>query len=274
MNSATNWAFEETGKSTHALPSDALLQLFLRLEDIKLTSSYPRGTVLFAEGQRAAGIYLLRSGRVKVSISSAGGKKVILRIHRAGVLLGVDSVLKDVPCGVTVEAVERCHIDFVPRSDFMKALEKSEAASLGMAHMLSDELSAVVEHLRSLLLSQSAAEKLARLLLSWCDEQSLTRRKEATRVIPGLTHEEIGQMICTSRETVTRVLAEFRRKRMIRLRGKSIFVSDREALESVAGVEKDFSELKKLGCDERHSQPNERRDKIPEPFIMSLDSFI
>jgi CRP/FNR family transcriptional regulator, cyclic AMP receptor protein len=232
MQKATNLDFEETTKSNHSITCDALLPLFLGFEDLKLTSIYPRATVLFAEGQPADGVYLLRSGRAKVSISSAEGKKVILRVAQAGALLGANSVFKAVPYDATVETMERCRVDFVPRPEFMKLLDQSEAARVAMAYILSDELSDLVEHLRSLLLSQSASEKLARLLIKWCDEQGEVA-PEGTRVNPGLTHEEIAQMICASRETVTRLFAEFRRKEIVSFAGNAIFVRHLNALESM-----------------------------------------
>lgn len=244
MNNATNLNLE-TAKGTYCLAGDALLHLFLRLEDIKLTSIYPRGTVLFAEGQPADRVYLLRSGRAKISISSAAGKKVILRVQSASAILGVKSVIRDEPYDITVETIERCRIDFVSRSDFMKVLNESETARVGVADTLSNELSDVVDHLRSLLLSQSCAEKLARLLLKWCDDQDELRTEEI-HLNPGLTHEEIAQMICTSRETVTRVLSEFRRKHVISLVGNTIVVSHRKVLEFVAGIEKDLDGSKKI----------------------------
>ena len=229
----TNLDVDETRKSSHSLTCDALLPLLLGFEDLKLTSIYPRATVLFAEGQRADGVYLLRFGRAKVSISSAEGKKVILRVEQAGALLGVNSVLKAVPYDVTVETLERCRVDFVPRPEFMKLFDQSEAARVAMAHTMSSELNGVVEHLRLLLLSQSASEKLARLLLKWCDEQGEVR-PQAVRVNLGLTHEEVAQLICVSRETVTRLFAELRRKQIVSFADNAIFVRDLNALESLA----------------------------------------
>lgn len=243
MNNATNLNLENA-KGTYSLAADALLHLFLRLEDIKLTSIYPRGTVLFAEGQPANRVYLLRSGRAKISISSAAGKKVVLRVQPASAILGVNSVIREAPYDVTVETIERCRIDFVSRSDFMKILDESETARLGVADTLSNELSDVVEHVRSLLLSKSCEEKLARLLLKWCDDQGELRSGEI-QLNPRLTHEEIAQMICASRETVTRVLSEFRRRHVINLVGNTVVVCKRNVLEFVAGVEQDFEGSKK-----------------------------
>ena len=232
MKKATNLHVEETGKD-YSLPCDAMLQLILGLDEIKLTSIYRRGSVVFAEGEQADGIYLLRSGRVKISISSAAGKTVILRVEQAGALLGVNSVVKDVPHDVTVETIERSRIDFIPRPDFMKLLDKTDPAPIGVAHALGNELSDALEHVRSLLLSRSAAEKLAGLLVKWCDEQG-AGEKEDVRVNPGLTQEEIAQMICASRETVSRLFADLKRKQIVSTADNAIFVHDRNALESLA----------------------------------------
>ncbi len=229
MRKATNLDVDQTGKGNHSLAYDALLQLLLGCEDVRLTRIYPRATVLFAEGQPADGVYLLRSGRVKSSISSAAGKTVILRVEQAVALLGVNSVVKDLPHDVTVETIERCRIDFIPRPDFMRLLDKTDPALIGVAHALGNELSDALEHVRSLLLSRSAAEKLARLLLKWCDEQG-ELGPEGVRVNPGLTHEEIAQMICTSRETVTRLFAELRRKHIVNFADSAMHVRNRKAL--------------------------------------------
>ena len=234
MQNATNLDVETEGNSGCPLPDAALLQLFHGNDGIKLTSIHPRGGVLFVEGQPGDGVYLLRTGRAKVSISSAAGKTVILRIAQPGSLLGVNSVIKDVPHEVTVETLERCRIDFISRSDFMKALAKTDPALVGVAHTLGNELSEVFDHLRSLLLSQSAAERLVRLLLKWCDEEGESG-PEGVRVNSGLTHEEISQIICTSRETVTRLFAELRKSHNVVFSGHAIFVRDRRALESLVG---------------------------------------
>lgn len=228
----TTLEVEQTGEGSHSLTRDTLLHLFLGFDDLRLTRIYPRATVLFAEGQPADGIYLLRAGHVKISISSAVGKKTILRIQEAGSLLGVNCVLRDVPYDVTAETVERCRIDFVSRSNFMKLLDTSDAVRVGVAHTLSNELSDLVEHMRSLLLSQSASERLIRLLLKWCDEQG-EFESEKVRLNPGLTHEEIAQIICVSRETVTRLFAELRRKQIVSFADNAIFVRDPRRLESL-----------------------------------------
>ena len=217
---------------TGPLPCDSLSPDFHGFDDIKLSSTHPRGDVLFAEGQPAVGVYVLCAGRAKISISSSEAKTLILRIAQPGDVLGVNSVLKGLPYEATVETLERCQIDFVPRADFIKLLDKSEAARVGVSKVLGNELSELVERARLLLLSQSAKEKLVRLLLKWYDEIGEQTAK-GTRLNHGLTHEEIGQMICASRETVSRLLTELKRKQIVRPNGTGIFVRNRAALETI-----------------------------------------
>src|SRR6185369_198276 len=98
------------------------------------------------------------------------------------------------------------------------------------------QLAQVVElgadHIRSLVLSHSAAEKLAHLLLEWMAENGKDV-DNGTRIQLLMTHEDISQLIGTSRETVTRLLKEFREKRILSIKGASLTVHDRAALEAL-----------------------------------------
>ncbi|MGH9880695.1 MAG: Crp/Fnr family transcriptional regulator [Pyrinomonadaceae bacterium] len=203
-------------------------------DDVKLSKYYPRGSVLFVEGHRPRGVYVLCEGRAKVSISSSEGKTLVLRIAQPGDLLGLHSALTGLPYDATVATLENCRIDFVSRSDFTKLLDRSKTARVTLPEVLSRQLSDVIERARSLLLSQSAAEKLAKLLLKWCDELGKPT-SQGIHLNHGLTQEEIAQVICASRETVSRLLAELKRKQIVRLNGTAIFVRNRAALELVAG---------------------------------------
>lgn len=210
-----------------------LSQLLIAMEEVRLTSIHPRGAIVFAQGQLARGVYVLRAGRVKVSLSSAEGRTLILRVAQAGALLGVNSVVKDVPYDVTVETLERSRMDFIPGGEFLRLIDKSDSMRASLLRFLADESSDLLECVRSLLLSQSAAEKLAGLLLR-CSNGSTTNSE--TRLCLGLTHEEIAQMIGASRETVTRLFGEFKRKQILSFANSMIVVSDRRALESIAGM--------------------------------------
>jgi len=222
-----------SNESAAQIPCESPIGEARRLNNVKLSKYYPRGSVLFVEGQRPGGVYVLCQGRAKVSIASAQGKTLILRIAQPGDVLGMNATLTGEPYGATVETLERCRIDFIGREELLKLLARDKTACLDVAQALSRKLTGVVEHTRLLFLSRSASEKLARLLLRWCDEHG-KRTARGIQINFGLTHEEMAQMICASRETVTRVLGEFKRKDIVSFTAKRVFVRNRKALESLA----------------------------------------
>lgn len=191
-----------------------------------LNSLHGRGEVLFAEGEPAQGAYVLRSGKASVSISSSEGRLVILRMAQAGDVLGLNSVLRNSAYDTTVKTLEPCRTDFIPRAELIELMETSHAGSQAILTILSHELTELIERARSLLLPQTTSGRLAKLLLEW--------GKRSERIDRVFTHEEIAQMICASRETVTRLLASMSRRKLIRVTSDSILIRDYVALERIA----------------------------------------
>lgn len=212
-----------------ALPREAL-EAF---EKIKLPTAYPRNAVLFVEGQQPRGIYMLCRGRAKLSVNSAEGKTLILKIAEPGEVLGLHACVSGVEYELTAETIQPSQANFVKREDFLQFLEEHGAACLSAAHHLSDNCNSAYDLIRSLGLSHSAGEKLARFLLGLAQEGETT--PEGVRTNLGLTHEEIAQIISTSRETVTRLLAEFRRKKLATLKGPTLLVHNKAGLEQLVG---------------------------------------
>ena len=208
----------------HAIPG------FDRLSHRKV---FPKGSVILVEGHSARGVYVLCTGRVKLSITSAEGKTLIVRIARPGDLLGINATLAGHSYEATAETLAPCRLDFITREDLLVLLDRQKSSDLGLAVAISKEFTQFVEHARVLLLSVSAAEKLARLLLRLGDEFGECTTA-GIRLQMFLTHEEIAQMIGSSRETVTRALGELRRQHIVSLADNAIFVRNRKGLESMA----------------------------------------
>ena len=204
------------------------------LEKVKYASAYPQGAMLFVEGQAPRGVYIVCSGRVKLSTTSREGKTLILRIAQAGEVLGLHATVSGRPYELTGETLQPCQLDFVRRDDFLRFLQHRGDACLNAAQHLSQNCQNAYEMIRSLGLSHSVGEKLARLLLEWASDGEAT--KDGIRIKVSLTHEEIAQLIGTSRETVTRVLSEFREKKFAQLRGSTLMIMNRPGLEKLVGT--------------------------------------
>ena len=202
------------------------------LERVKYASAYPQGAVLFVEGQAPRGVYLICSGRVKLSTTSRDGKTLILRIAQPGEVLGLHATVSGKPYELTGETLQPCQLDFIRRDDFLRFLQNHVDACLNAAQHLSQNCQSAYEMIRSLGLSHSVSEKMARLLLEWSSDGETTR-DGSIRIKVSLTHEEMAQLIGTSRETVTRVLSEFRQKKLAQLQGSTLLILNKPELEKL-----------------------------------------
>jgi CRP/FNR family transcriptional regulator len=201
------------------------------LENVTLTNHYPTGAVLFGEGQPVRGIYVVQRGLVKLSVCASDGRTLILRIAHAGEALGVASAVGNRDYEATAEAQQPCDVTFIRQSDVLRLMRTHGEFALWITQLLSRDYNFTCREIRTLMLSGSASEKLARLLVGWLDERTGAPAPDRMKV--PLTHEEIGQMIGTSRETVTRLMAGFRKQRFIEQEGATLVVSNRVALESL-----------------------------------------
>lgn len=192
--------------------------------------TYPAGALLFAEGQTPRGILVLCSGRVKLSTTSREGKILILKVAGPGDVLGLSAVLSNVFFEATAETVTPCRTNFIAREHLFSFLHAGEAG-LRAARAVSKEYQDACLEIQEILLAPSSAGKLAKLLLSWADG---TLDGKEPRVRSMLTHEEMAQMIGASRETVTRVMTQLKRKQLIRLEGSTLVIRDRPGLEQLA----------------------------------------
>lgn len=196
-------------------------------------SFYPGGALLFVEGQRPRGAFVVCSGRVKLSTTSREGKVLILKVAGPGEVLGLSAVVAGSPYETTAETVGPCQINFAERENLVRLIEGNAELSLRSIRALSTEFQSVYRDIHELVLARSSAGKLARLLLSWTRPEN--EKPESSPSIPAsLTHEEMAQMIGASRETVTRLLGDLKKKSLIRVEGSTLVIRDRSALEQMA----------------------------------------
>lgn len=233
MPSAQQKEFEEPLGITDRRQEDLKSLLNeLRASNVKcLNSVHGRKVVLFAEGEPVRGVYILRSGRVKVSISSSEGRVVMLRIAQAGDVLGLNSVLLNGFYDTTATTLGPCRTDFMDQEQLVELMQQSEAGARVILKILGRQLTELTERAKLVLLPVTVSGRLAKLLLEWGSENGSQNTLQVEKL---LTHEEIAQMICSTRETVTRLLATFVREDVIRVTSDIIVISDRLALERLA----------------------------------------
>ncbi|MGB8476544.1 MAG: Crp/Fnr family transcriptional regulator [Candidatus Acidiferrum sp.] len=198
---------------------------------LRSSTTYPEGALLFIEKQEPRGVFVLCAGEVKLSISSSVGKTLILRIAKAGEALGLMATMSGAPYEVTAETIRPCQVAYIRRDDFLRFAAKHAEACHNIMQQLTALYQGACNQLRTVGLSASAPEKLARLLLD--SSAGAKETAEGTQVNLPLTHEEIAALIGTTRETVTRTLSEFKNNNLVAQRGSHLMIANRSALETI-----------------------------------------
>jgi len=201
------------------------------MDRISSSSIFPKGSILFVEGQEPRGVFIICNGRLKLSTTSSQGKSIIVRTAKEGEVIGLPSTLSGKPYDLTAEAMEPVQANFIGREAFLQFLQHHSEAALRTAEILSNIYHNTLAEVRYLGLSASAPQKLARFLLDLLLND--LPENGPTRSTLTLTHREIAETIGASRETVTRLFAQFKRKGWIEVHGSSVSLKNRAALENV-----------------------------------------
>ena len=207
-----------------------LSELSIRtMDQIAHLRTYAEGSVIFLEGDKARGIYILYEGRANVLTASTEGRTSILKTSVPGDVLGLSSVLAGTSHEVTVETVQPCQLGFVAREDFLRFVKQHSDACLLFAQHLGRDCNSAYEMIRSF--RDPVSKRLARFLIACCSNGFVTDGIVRARLI--CTRETIAQRIGCSRETVSRTLSDFRRKGLAELVGTTLLVRDRSSLELI-----------------------------------------
>lgn len=201
-------------------------------------SSRSRGETLFVEGESPRYVFLICSGRVKLTVTSREGRTAILRIAGPGEILGLSPAMSGTANETTAEAVELCRVKAIRVSEFLNFLQKYPEASREATRCLLHDYRVVLNNVCRLALPNTVAGRLATLLLEWLNHGPASSNKTSStkdhRFIVAITQEEIASMANTSRETVSRVLNQFQHDKLISIKGAAVTILQPRALEQLA----------------------------------------
>ena len=232
--------------SPYGLPADCL-DCHLRSDDffcalsqeslaafnqIKRATILPEGAVIFVEGQIPRGIFMLCQGQAKFSTTSREGKTLILHIAKAGEALGLHAVVTGKPYEATVETMQPCQLNFVNREDFLRFLKEHGDACLHAVQQIARECRDAYD--RSIGLPHLVSGRVAEFLLASATDGQVTNGVVRARL--AMTHVDIAQTLGTSRESITRILSEFREKDIAELKGSTLTIHNKAALERLVAA--------------------------------------
>lgn len=195
----------------------------------------PGSTVLISEAQEPSRVLFLLEGGVNISMNSSDGKRLLLGVAGAGDTLGLTSAISGDCSEIRAQAMYPCRFASLRRRDFLGILSRHPSANQNVARELCADLARTRGRLRIFGLTSSAAARVAHLLLEWCKAGHPT--SDGIQIKCALTHREIGECIGASRETITRVLADFKARGLVRLHGSNLVVTGPGALATYARVD-------------------------------------
>jgi CRP/FNR family transcriptional regulator len=187
--------------------------------------------MLFLEGQQGRGAFVLCTGKAKLSTTSREGKTIITKIALHGDVLGLSATISNHPYEVTAEMMEPGQANFIAADALMQFLHDYGEVAMRVAQQLSRNYYSAYEEIRTLGLSNSPGQRFAKLLLGWSAERGDSSHSLHLHLV--LTHEEIAEMIGTTRETVSRLFADFKKKQFIQSKGSALVILNKFALEGM-----------------------------------------
>ena len=193
-------------------------------------SADPQETI-FRQGEASDWLYVVRAGQVKLAVSASDGREQILRIAVAGQLIGCDT-LQDLRRPCTATALTPVRLCGIRHRDMLRVLEQNSEVALRMVQLLNQELSQATA-LIHVLGQKSSAEKIALFLLSLVPANTRTD-PQAEMPLP-LSRQEMADMLGLTVETVSRLMAELKRERIIDAPRGHVRILDHKGLHAYAG---------------------------------------
>ncbi|MFZ0516529.1 MAG: Crp/Fnr family transcriptional regulator [Acidobacteriaceae bacterium] len=202
------------------------------LDAISTPAEYGSGMTLMRQGDASHIVRILCDGQAKISTASPDGKTLLLSIVGAGAILGLVAAVRQIKYETTAEAYGPCLVNQIADHDFLDFIFRHRIASWQVMQMLAGENHDLLVNARRVALSGTVAGNVAKLLLDWGTTVTAMDGKKHFNMV--LTHQEIAEMVGTTRETVTRTLASFRQHGWIRIHGASVEILQQEKMKGIS----------------------------------------
>lgn len=196
--------------------------------DRQLTmSSCEPGRIFHMPEDTGEVLFLLKKGRVQLYRISPGGKKLVVATLGPGSIFGEMSLVGQGMHNTFAEAISECLLCVMSRADIERIMRDKPMVAFRFVEALGDRVNQLESQLEEIAF-KSIPARLASLLLRLADEQG-----DGT-VVKGYTHQDLGEMLGTYRETITQTLNDLKADDLIEIARKQIRIIDRDSLEILA----------------------------------------
>lgn len=199
-----------------------------RLSSFSVTHPYKKGEIVFREGGIPAGIFYLKTGKVKKYKATAKGSEQIFYVCTAGELLGYQAILSEERYPDSAATIEDSQITFIPKENFLNVLHASSVLSNKLLKTLGHEFSVFINSITALA-TKSVRERVALNLLI-LDEKFKTEEKQDAPGEINMSRTDLANMVGTAKETLVRLLQQFKREGLIEKNGRVIRVLNKKGI--------------------------------------------
>lgn len=192
------------------------------LDKMTRMTTVAKGCVIYRQGDRAPELFLLKTGRVRLSRIAPSGKKLDLAILDPGTFFGEMPLLAERMRNTYAEAIDDCLLCMMSQHDIERLVLTQPRVGLRIIGVLSRRLAESEARLEDMAY-RSVSSRLASVLL----------RLDVDDLVEGITHEELGDMVGAYRETVTKALNELQAAGYLKLSRRKVHILDRPGLSSL-----------------------------------------
>ena len=190
-------------------------------------SSCEPGRIFYMPEDTGEVLFLLKKGRVQLYRISPSGKKLVVETLGPGTMFGEMSLIGQGMHNTFAEAVDECLLCVMSRADVERVMREKPMVAFRFVEALGDRLTSVESRLEEIAF-KSIPARLASLLVRLADEEG------DRSVVRGYTHQDLGEILGTYRETVTQTLNEFKSAGLVEISRKRVQIIDRGGLEELA----------------------------------------
>ncbi|AEW86129.1 Crp/Fnr family transcriptional regulator [Flavobacterium columnare NBRC 100251 = ATCC 23463] len=212
--------------SLKALTKDELL----RMAECKTSYTIKKGEPIFEEGEMTNGVFCIKDGICKMTKLSTNGKDQIVKLVKAGELLGQRSMISEEPANLSAVALEDMEVCFVPKSEILKFFNQNNQFSMNVMKTICGDLKEADDHMVSMA-QKSVKERLAETLIYL--EETFGNNEDGSLRIQ-LSREELAGIIGTATESCIRLLSELNKQELISISGKKIAIKNKNQLRKMA----------------------------------------
>jgi CRP-like cAMP-binding protein len=201
-----------------------------QLNEEKTVSFYKKGTYIYHEGNRIAGIYIVMKGILKIFKTGIDGKEQIIRFAKPYELIAFRSVLSGELACTTAKTLEDCVLGYIPQETLFHLVKTNGQFSLELLQLACRELGEANEYITDIA-QKTVRERLAEILVHLKENFGLDQENSLQI---SLTREELANIVGTATESVIRLLSEFKSDKLIEINGRKIKILNYNLLRKIA----------------------------------------